>query len=267
VKEARHSSRRLMPVSPAPMHLKLIGCEILYREICAAVSRSPNTIDIEFLPKGLHDIGSEGMLERLQAALDRTDTSKYQALLLAYGLCNNGVVGLTARALPIVLPRAHDCITLFFGSKEKYLQYFNAHPGVYFKTTGWIERGTDVGELSQISIQRRTGITQGYEELVSKYGEENAAYLWEELCDTLKNYRQITFIQMGFEPDDRFECHAREEAALRGWSFEKVQGDVSLIQRLVDGPWDEREFLTVRPGEQVRACYNDDIVAAQKALF
>ncbi len=34
------------------MRLKLIACEILYRELCAAVARSVNQVDIEFLPKG-----------------------------------------------------------------------------------------------------------------------------------------------------------------------------------------------------------------------
>ena len=44
------------------MQLKLIACEIFYREMCAAVARSPNQVDVEFLPKGLHDIGAEGLV-------------------------------------------------------------------------------------------------------------------------------------------------------------------------------------------------------------
>jgi hypothetical protein len=246
------------------MTFKLISCEIFYREICAAVARSPHTIDIEFLPKGLHDIGSLGMLERLQATLDRVDGAKYQAVLFGYGLCNNGIAGLTARTLPLVIPRAHDCISLFFGSKERYLEYFNEHPGVFFKTTGWIERGVDSGELSQMSIQRLTGMDQSYEVLVARYGEDNAKYLWSELCDMSKNYRQFTFIEMGVEPDDSFEARTRDEAAARGWVFEKVAGDLSMIQRLVDGQWNEQEFLIVRPGGRVVANYDDNIIAADE---
>ncbi len=245
------------------MVLKLISCEIFHREICAAAARSPHTIDIEFLPKGLHDIGSAGMLERLQAAADRVDGGRYHAILFAYGLCNNGIVGLAARTIPIVMPRAHDCISLFFGSRERYLEYFNSHPGVFFKTTGWIERGVDTGELSQISIQRRTGMDQSYEELAARYGEDNAKYLWGELCDMAKNYRQLTFIEMGVEPDDSFEQRTREEAASRGWAFEKVRGDLSLIERLVNGAWEEHEFLVLRPGERIVARYDDDIIAAR----
>jgi len=69
------------------MRLKLTACEIFYREFCSVVARSPNTVDVEFLPKGLHDIGSEGMQARLQAALERVDDPRYEAVLLGYGLC------------------------------------------------------------------------------------------------------------------------------------------------------------------------------------
>ncbi|MFV1980286.1 MAG: DUF1638 domain-containing protein [Rhodothermia bacterium] len=33
-----------------------------------------------------------------------------------------------------VLPRAHDCITLLMGSRTRYLEYFKAHPGTYFRS-------------------------------------------------------------------------------------------------------------------------------------
>ncbi|HYK92394.1 MAG TPA: DUF1638 domain-containing protein, partial [Acidobacteriota bacterium] len=155
------------------MRFKLISCEIFYREICAVVSRSPSTIDVEFMPKGLHDIGCKSMLERLQAALDRVDEDRYQAVLFGYGLCNNGIVGLAARSIPLVFPRAHDCIAMFFGSSSRYLEYFHANPGTYYKTAGWIERGEDAGELHQLSITHLIGMDKGYEELVAKYGEDN----------------------------------------------------------------------------------------------
>ena len=55
------------------VRLKLIACEIFYRELCAAVARSVNQVDLEFLPKGLHDIGQEGMNRRLQEVLAGVD--------------------------------------------------------------------------------------------------------------------------------------------------------------------------------------------------
>ena len=108
------------------MRLKLIACEIMYRELCTAVARSVNLVDVEFLPKGLHDIGQAGMSSRLAEVLAGVDETRYEAILLGYGLCSNGLVGLAARSIPLVVPRAHDCITLFLGSKERYLEYFRA---------------------------------------------------------------------------------------------------------------------------------------------
>ncbi|MFB3923493.1 MAG: DUF1638 domain-containing protein [Terriglobia bacterium] len=247
------------------MRLKLISCEIFYREMCTAVARSPNPVDVEFLTKGLHDIGSARMLARLQETVDRVDATKYSAVLLGYGLCNNGLAGLTARAVPLVAPRAHDCITLFLGSKERYLDYFNSNPGVYFKTTGWIERGANGGDLSQLSIAHQMGMDANYESLVAKYGEDNAQYLYQELCDTVKNYSQMTFVEMGVEPDESFERRTRQDARERGWKFEKIQGDLSMIQRLVDGVWDAKEFLVVPPGWRVVAKYDEGIIAAEEA--
>ncbi|MBI4024794.1 MAG: DUF1638 domain-containing protein [Verrucomicrobia bacterium] len=247
-----------------PLRLKLISCEVFLREMCVAIARSPNKVDIEFLPKGLHDIGCAGMLQRMQAVLDAVDESQHDAVVFGYGLCNNGLSGLTARGIPIVIPRAHDCITLFLGSKERYLEYFTDHPGVYFKTSGWVERGEVNGELKQLSISRKTGMDSNFEELVAKYGEDNAKFLWEELCNTSKNYGQFTFIEMGIEPNSSFEQKTREDAAARGWKFEKVRGDMSMIQRLLDGQWDNKEFLVVPPGHKVVARYDEGIITAEK---
>lgn len=247
------------------MRLKLIACEIAYREWCAAIARSVNQIDAEFLPKGLHDIGQAGMSSRLKEALAAVDESRYEAVLLGYALCSNGLVGLAARNIPLVIPRAHDCITFFLGSKERYLDYFQSHPGVYFKTTGWIERGEGSHQGNPDSIATQSGMLQTYEELVAKYGEDNAKFLYEQLCNMTRNYSQMTYIEMGIEPDDRFEQRARQQAAERGWKFEKVQGDMGLVQSLVDGPWDDQRFLVVAPGFSVATSFDETIVKAVAA--
>jgi hypothetical protein len=104
------------------MRLRIVACEIFYRELCHLAARSPRKVDVEFLPKGLHDQGGAAMRERLQAAIDATDPGRHDAVALAYGLCNNGLVGLEARGLPLVLMRAHACITAFLGSRDRYAQ-------------------------------------------------------------------------------------------------------------------------------------------------
>lgn len=246
------------------MHLRLIACEVLYRECCYLVATSPHTVDVEFVAKGLHDLGAEPMRQRLQEIIDQVPPDKYDAILLGYGLCNNGTAGLMARTTPLVLPRAHDCITLFLGSKERYEEYFHSHPGVYFKTSGWIERGDVSDELLPQTVQHQAGMDRTFQELVEKYGEDNARFLYETLCNTTRNYSQFTFIEMGIEPDDRFERQTAQDAQERGWRFEKVQGDLRLLRKLLNGEWDDREFLVVPPGHRVTAPLDAGIVACEE---
>jgi len=245
------------------MRYKLLSCEIFYREMCAAVSRSTRQVDVEFLPKGLHDMGSARMLERLQKAVDGADGRRYSAVLLGYALCGNGLVGLTARDLPLVVARAHDCITLFLGSRDRYLRYFRENPGTYFKTTGWIERGEGLNQLFSDSNPGSPGLGYSYQQLVDKYGKDNADFLHAQLGNTIRHYSRMTFVEMGIEGEDRFELQTREEAERRGLLFEKISGDLSLIQRLLDGDWDDRDFLVVPPGCRIAPTYDDGVIGLE----
>jgi len=242
------------------MRLKLISCEVLYREMCFAIARSPHQVDVEFLPKGLHDLGSEPMRRRLQECVDHVDERQFEAVLMGYGLCGNGLVGLCARTLPIVVPRAHDCIALLMGSRERYQAYFDANPGVYFRSTGWLERG---GNLEQV-FRDRTGVGHSLEELIKQYGEDNGRYLYEQLTAYKRSYRQITFIETGLEPDSSFEQRARDEAAQKNWKFDKVSGRLSLFEQLVSGDWPEQDFLILKPGWRVAPRYDDRILGVEE---
>ena len=103
-----------------------------------------------------------------------------------------------------------------------------------------------------------------YDEMVSRYGEDNAKFLWDQLGNLRQHYSKITYIEMGIEPDDRFERRAREDAAENDWEFEKVEGDMDLIRQLVDGPWDEDKFLVVEPGQRIAPQYNELIVQIEQ---
>ncbi len=245
------------------MRLKLIACEVFLREVSSIVPLSPCRVETEWLPQGLHDQGGAAMRARLQQAIDAADTEPHDAIVLAYGLCNNGLAGLTARTKPLVLVRAHDCITAFLGSKERYLAYFTAHPGTYFRTTGWTEKTAQssgaLGLPSQVG-----GLRLDQDALVAKYGEDNARYLMQELGDLTRCYRRLAFIRMGVEPDRSFEQAAEAEAERRGWEYELVPGDIGLLRRLVAGSWDERDFLVVPPGRRVRATQDERVIAVDE---
>jgi hypothetical protein len=39
-------------------------------------------------------------------------------------------------------------------------------------------------------------------------------------------------------------------------------GDIGLIERLVNGQWDPKEFLVVPPGHHIEASYDDGVIKA-----
>ena len=223
---------------------------------------APHIVDVEFLPKGLHDLGVERMRPRLQERIDAAEARAYDAILLAYGLCNNGTVGLVARHAPLVIPKAHDCITLFLGSRARYRTEFDGHPGTYYRTSGWIEREDPRG-TGEVTISERMGLLTPYDDLVRQYGEENAAYL-QEMLGGVSHYNRLVYINMGIPCDERFRAQARHEADERQWQFEELTGDPTLLRKLLYGDWDEN-FLVVPPGSTLKPSLDEQVLTVAPA--
>ncbi|MGC8642793.1 MAG: DUF1638 domain-containing protein [Isosphaeraceae bacterium] len=244
------------------MRILLIGCEVVIRELCEAIVRSPHVADARFLSKGLHDLGARAMRRGLQEAIDEVEAKaeKYDAIALGYGLCGNGLAGVEARSIPLVLPRAHDCITLLMGSRTGFESYFQSHPGVYYRSTGWVERGANLEPLAR----NQTGMGLTLDDFIERYGEDNGTFLYEEMTRYQRAYRHLTFIETGIEPDDRFENEARAEAVEKGWEFEKVRGDLGLFRGLLAGDWNDDDYLVVPPGHRIVARPGQAIIAAER---
>ncbi|MGC8971935.1 MAG: DUF1638 domain-containing protein [bacterium] len=239
--------------------IAVIACEVLCREICYAALLTRNIIHPVFKPKGLHD-NPERMRVELQEEIDRISSFssvKYQAIVLIYGLCSNGTVGVTARDIPLVIPKAHDCITLFLGSKERYAREFSKNPGTYYFTTGWVERG---GESVDRSPASGYGLGKTYEEYVEKYGEENAKYLFELERAWLIRYNQAVYIDMGLSIPFSYEEEVKQEAEKRGWTYRKINGSMKLISDAIDGYWNPNDFLIVPPGYSIQPSYDTNIL-------
>jgi hypothetical protein len=241
------------------MRLKLISCEVLFREMCHACAHSPHRVDLEFLPMGLHDLGGKPMAAKIQEAVDRTEEGVYQAILLGYGLCGNGLDGLAARHTRLVLPRAHDCIALLMGSHDRYQAYFDGNPGTYYRSTGWLERGQGLQQLTHHTL----GFDESLDALVRQYGEDNGRYLYEEMTRYRAQYRKLTFIETGLEAGGEFIAEAAAEARDKGWSFERLPGDLAWLGRMVEGVWTEAEFVVAEPGQRIVASYDNRVVKAQ----
>lgn len=245
------------------MRLKLISCEVFAREIAAVVKRSPHDITISFYSKGLHEIPCQSMKNTLQGAIDSATPAFFDAVVLAYGFCNHGTAGLRARDLKVVIPRAHDCITLLLGSRQRYNEYFFDNPGTYFRSTGWLERRRNPAGLREQSLAEKNSLNASLEVLSTKFGAEQGEYLNSIFGNQTRYYQQLTFIETGLEPGARFEEASRAEALEKGWAFNKVQGDLRLLQKLVDAQWDPEEFLVLEPGQEIIPEYTDRIITSR----
>jgi hypothetical protein len=247
------------------MRIKVISCDVLYRELCNAASRSPHQADVQFLPKGLHEQGCRPMRLKLQEEIDKSSGPRYDAIVLGYALCGNGTIGLTSRSIPVVIPRAHDCITVLMGGKQPHQDYIANNSRVFFRSTGWLERDTDVDQLKSELVRQRAGEGYTLEDLVSRYGEENGRYLYEQFSSYRQSFRQLTFIETGMEPSRKFEAQAKAEAAQRGLEYDKVQGSMRLCDAMLSGDWSDEDFLVVPPGHRVIEKFDGSLIGIEKA--
>lgn len=244
------------------MRLKVISCEVLTREMQAAAARSHNQIDLEFLPMSLHDEERSVLRGKIQNIIDGADASRHDSVVLGYGLCGNSVAGLQAREIPLVVPRAHDCISIFFGNAAGCQDFYDAHRGAIYRTSGWLEHRPAAGKET---AAMRLGFDRRYEELAARYGADNARQILDLLGPAAHRCSSLVYIETGAEPDDRFERMATQEADEHHWPFQKIRGDMGLIQRLIDGPWSDSEFLVVQPGQSVFATYDERVISSNPA--
>ena len=139
-------------------------------------------------------VRTENLRAALQSAIDGVAAGQCDAIAIGYGLCNRGIVGLQARALPVVIPRAHDCIGMLLGSSRCYLAQLEAQPGTYFQSAGWLENSPANGEVRQQNFTFGPNSNVTREQLVEKYGEENADYLLEQFNNFTQHYERLAFI-------------------------------------------------------------------------
>jgi len=244
------------------MKLKCLGCDALARIVYLCAAQSPHIVDVELFQLGLHNDASD-LRARLQGQIDATAGQGYDAIVLAYGLCGQATAGLIARDIPLVIPRAHDCITLFLGDRERYQDEFKNHPGTFWYTLDYVERKDSSSTTLSLGSGLETDIDAVYDEYVEKYGVDNADYLMEVMGAWQSHYKRAVFIDMGVGDGKAVEAVAQNEATRRGWSFERVSGDLVLIRRLLAGDW-ETDFLLLEPGQKITMTYDNNVIGCVK---
>lgn len=207
----------------------VIACATVIEEMLPLL---PPDVGHRILDFGLHiDPG------RLRHALqDAVDASSGQAdtIILGYGLCAQGVIGVRATDCTLVVPRVDDCIAIFLGSDSAYRQQSRAEPGTYYLTKGWIEvGGTPFSE---------------YERLEASRGPELANRITRLM---LNNYKRLALINTGQHELERYRDYTRRTAERFGLRFEEIEGSTALVEKMINGPWDD-EFIVVQPGQVIQ---------------
>ncbi|MHB8910089.1 MAG: DUF1638 domain-containing protein [Syntrophales bacterium] len=210
----------------------VIACRVMEPEL-ETVRAGAQAPEIIYLEQGLHRTPKK-LPAMIQEKIDRA-ASYATAIVLGYGLCSNGLVGVTARRQKLIVPRCHDCIGLFLGSPARYLEVFRDHPGTYYLTPGWVKENQD-----PLGTYRM--------EYLSRYGEKTAVWAIRE---SLKNYTHIALIDSGMREIEALRPRARENAEFFNMAYCEVKGDLSYFEKIVRGPHPCGDFLHLLPGETI----------------
>jgi len=239
------------------LRLRVIACSSLKPELELLAATAKTEITVRHLEMGLHQRSAAALREALQSEIDEADAD---AVAIGYGLCNRGVVGLEARSVPVVLPRAHDCIAMLLGT-ARYLAQLEERPGTYFQSAGWLENAEASIRQPEFTFGPNSNVTR--ERLIERYGEDNADYLLGQFYTFTLHYERLAYIATGASL--RWEAAARATAVKHKWKFVRLEGDLGWLKRLVDGEWAGEEFLTLRPGERVALTHDERLIGAEPA--
>jgi len=207
----------------------VIACATVIEEVSHLL---PPGMECRTLDFGLHS--DPGRLRR--ALQDAIDASRDEAdeIILGYGFCSQGIIGIKAAGSTLVVPRVDDCIAIFLGSSSAYRRQSRSEPGTYYLTKGWIEAG-DGGPFAEFT------------RMAARHGKKNAERLVRLM---LRNYKRLALIDTGQYTLERYRDYARRMAEQFGLRYEEIEGSTNLVKKMLNGPWDD-EFIVVQPGRAI----------------
>jgi len=231
----------------------VIACDVMKNNLLSLNDK----LDYVFLEQRLHDTPKK-MNELLQEEIDKVEET-YDTIVLGYGCCSNGVVGLKSTRQRIVIPKADDCITLFLGSSKRYREEFNKEPGTFYLCRGWIEYGADPYRIYLALAGKHSKYPSEWFKYTGRFGirrydEETARHFVRE---TIKNYRRVVVIDNNDLEPIHYQYIEEMMNFLRDvlqmdFKLEILKGTNRLFKKLVSGDWDSDSFLIIPPGEEIR---------------
>jgi len=241
-----------------------IICDVMKAEVERLKnSNKINNLDIIYLEQHLHDTPDK-MRIKLQEAIDSVDDN-YDKIILGYGLCSNGVVGLKSDKHDIIIPKVDDCISLFLGSKEKYEEEFKKDPATYYLCKGWIEYGSDPYRGYLVNTNQQYKIPSDWIRNEERYGrkgmdEETSKFL---IAQMMRNYNRVVLI----DNNDLEEIHRKYAKDMVDFlsnllnkkiELVEIKASPELLEKLYCSKWNgsfneqnKKEFVIIPKGEKV----------------
>lgn len=230
----------------------LIGCNVFREELDAYADLLRKFDSIDVLEMGLHDY-PDTLRERLQEKIDvleQDDSIEY--IVLAYGVCGGGTIGLQTRKACLVLPKAHDCISILLGNSRRHEALQKEKPSTYFYSPGWVREKKVPGP------DREKWLRSLYQ---NRFDEEMIDELVEADEEAYSIYTTAGYVDITNNCGARSYC--KECSCTMGWEFKDLQGDEKWWVNLLSGSFDADQFLILQPGEITSLADGQEIVKAK----
>ena len=234
--------------------IALLACTVFEQEIALLTRGAEHLVETRWFEMGLHD-RPDNLRSTLQEALEAVDVrTDIEAIVLAYGLCGRGTAGLRPLRHKLVIPRAHDCITVFMGSKEAYAEHQHRCPTCYYYTPGW-NRNRRVPGPEKLAAMMA--------ELAKKFDDDNVEFLIETEREQWAMHDTATYLDLGTDDAESEAAYAQKCADWLGWKFERIRGDAGLLRDLLWGNWDNERFQIIEPAMQLGQSADENIMRAE----
>ncbi len=215
----------------------LIACGSLYHEFESLI-REEQPVQIHYLDTDLHR--TPAMIPAaIQKKIDEI-THECSTIILGYGLCSNGVVGVTAEKSTLIIPRVHDCLDLFLGFVGKGKSRLDSNTGLHCLTHYYLTPGTLLNQKDPFSIM--------VNEYTPKMGEKFAQWGMKE---ELKHYTHFALINTPRSEMSEILKKARANADFFKMELIEIPGDLAFLDKILYGPHDVEFFIHVPPGETI----------------
>jgi N-methylhydantoinase A/oxoprolinase/acetone carboxylase beta subunit len=232
------------------MSIKVIACGVFRTDLQPLLEKHRDELEVTYLEGGLHSEPHK-LRDALQEEIERE--TEAERIVLLYGLCGTGSAGLRARNIPLVIPRVHDCISLFLGSDAAYARQFRSTPGTYYISAGWYEeqiqpkgRKQERPSSDPISLSSRDTAP---EELEKRYGKENADAILNFTHSWKRNYKRAVFIDTGGGRRGIYRDYVDAMGREFGWETETIAGSTQLIEKALNSDRSDGEVLLIPPGK------------------